>query len=131
MVHKFSFNSLGHIAISHSYLFAKISIRIFTDSSFIETAGEKCQYDHVGIKASIFDGDNEIISEKISKDRRCGYTEEWVSSVGMSVISYSGPIVVPGCVLWSVGDCDVEQLHAFQRYVARSLHDRKWSHRTF
>ena len=95
-----------------------------------EKVGERCEYDHVGIKACIFNDNNDRIAEKIGKGRRTlnaasglGIRKSGITLKTCNLIFWS--IVIPtvtfGCELWQVNDCDLQKLQSFQRYSGRRV----------
>ena len=95
-----------------------------------ERVGERCEYDHVGIKACIFSDNNDRISEKITKGRRTlnaasglGIRKSGITLRTCNLIFWS--IVIPtvtfGCELWQVNDNDLQKLQNFQKYSGRRV----------
>ena len=91
---------------------------------------EKSRYDHVGVKACIFENDEEKICEKISKGRRTlnattglGIRKNGLSMSVCNIIFWAVvvPIITFGCETWVLCDRDRENLLAFQRFAGRRV----------
>ena len=91
-----------------------------------EKVEERCEYDHVGVKACIFNDNNSRVEEKIGKGRKtlnaasglgirkCGITLKTCNLIFWMVVI---PTLTFGCELWYVNDNDLEKIQNFQRYA--------------
>ena len=95
-----------------------------------DKVGERQVYDHVGIKACIFNEDNQRIEEKLSKGRRTlnaasglGIRKNGLTLKTCNLIFWTIVIstVTFGCEIWHVGDSDLEKLQCFQLYAGRRV----------
>ena len=91
---------------------------------------EKLTYDHVGVKCSVLDNNDERTKEKIAKGRKAlgaasgiGVKRGGVSMQACNLVfwSFIVPIVTYGAELWVMTDNDVILLDNFQRYAGRRL----------
>ena len=91
---------------------------------------ERIHYDHVGIRACIFEDDTSGLEEQISKARRtlnaisglgirrCGLTIRTCNTIFWSVVV---PIALYGCELMILTDKHISILEEFQEYAGRRL----------
>ena len=91
---------------------------------------ERTHYDHVGIRASIFEDDTSGLEERVSKARRtlnaisglgirqCGLTIRTCNTIFWSVVV---PIALYGCELLILTEKHVSILEDFQEYAGRRL----------
>ena len=101
-----------------------------------EKVPEKATYDHVGVKASIFDDNESRVCEKISKGRR---TLNAITGLGIRKRGHSMkvcniifwgiviPIVTFGCKAWVLLDKDIENLLSFHRFSEKRIQRFKQS----
>ena len=91
---------------------------------------EKESYDHVGVKACIFNNDESRALEKNSKGRRIlnattglGIRRNGLSMSVCNVIvcAIVVPIITFGCKTWVMSDNDKDHLMAFQRFAGRRI----------
>ena len=91
---------------------------------------ERSNYDHVGIRNTIFDSDISGISERISKGRRSfnalsgiGIRKGGVTIATCDILFWT--IVVPttiyGCELWILDDAVLTLLEDFQSYIGKKV----------
>ena len=91
---------------------------------------ERSNYDHVGIRNTIFDSDISGISERISKGRRSfnaqsgiGIRKGGVTIFTCNILFWT--IVVPttiyGCELWILDDAVLTLLEDFQNYIGKKV----------
>ena len=89
---------------------------------------ERQNYDHVGIRNSIFSDDNSGIEERIVKGRRAfnavsgiGIRKGGITMATCSVIFWS--VVVPttlyGCELWIMNDASLNLIEDFQNFIGK------------
>ena len=101
------------------------------------TVREVVEYDHVGVKTSIFSDNCSGIDERISKARRAlnassglGIRKNGLSIATCNIIFWS--IVVPiatfGCELWRLNDHSINSLETFQNYAGKRI--QRFFHRT-
>ena len=94
-----------------------------------DKVGERCEYDHVGIKACVL-RNNSRVEEKIAKGRRAlnaaaglGIRRNGLSVATCNLIFWT--IVIPiatfGCELWTLYENDIHKLNLFQRYAGRRV----------
>ena len=90
---------------------------------------EKISYDHVGVKACVYD-DNERVQEKIVKGRRSlnacagvGIRRNGLTMLTCNIIFWAiiVPIVSFGSEIWSLTELDCEKLQKFQVYAGRRI----------
>ena len=95
-----------------------------------ERIKERAEYDHVGVKACLFQDGNNRVDEKISKGRRTlnataglGIRQNRLNIGTCNLIFWVivMPTVTFGCEIWILSDDDVEKLQAFQRYAGRRV----------
>ena len=96
----------------------------------IESVTVRTHYDHVGIRASIFENDTCGLEERVSKARRtlnaisglgirqCGLTIRTCNTIFWSVVV---PIAMYGCELLILTEKHVAILEEFQEYAGRRL----------
>ena len=91
---------------------------------------EREEYDHVGVKASLFHESNSRVEEKVSKGRRTlnataglGIRHNGLNISTCNLIFWVIviPIISFGCKIWQLSDGDIEKLQAFQRYAGRRV----------
>ena len=91
---------------------------------------EKETYDHVGVKACVFDNDDTRVTEKISKGRctlnattGLGIRKNGLSMAVCNIIFWAVvvPIITFGCEIWVMTDTDRQNLLAFQRFAGRRV----------
>ena len=98
---------------------------------------EVAEYDHVGIKTSIFSDNCSGIDERISKARRAlnavsglGIRKNGLNIATCNIIFWS--IVVPiatfGCELWRLNDRSINSLETFQIYAGKRI--QRFFHKT-
>ena len=91
---------------------------------------ERVNYDHVGVRNSIFENDISGIKERISKGRRAfnsvagiGIRKGGITMATCNVIFWS--IVVPttiyGCELWILDDNSLSLIEEFQNYIGKRV----------
>ena len=89
---------------------------------------EREEYDHVGVKACLFQEGNSRVEEKISKGRRTlnaiaglGIRQNGLNIGTCNLIFWVivMPIVTFGSEIWQLSDDDIEKLQAFQRFSGR------------
>ena len=91
---------------------------------------ERVNYDHVGVRNSIFENDISGIEERISKGRRAfnsvagiGIRKGGITMATCNVIFWS--IVVPttiyGCELWILDDNSLSLIEEFQNYIGKRV----------
>ena len=91
---------------------------------------EKVEYDHVGVKACIYEFDDCIISERLAKARKVfntltglGIRKNGLTIAVCNIIFWT--VVIPtltyGCEMWVLSVNDVVNLEFFQRYAARRI----------
>ena len=91
---------------------------------------ERVNYDHVGIRNSIFESDISGIEERISKGRRAfnsitgiGIRKGGITMATCNIIFWS--IVVPttiyGCELWVLDDSTLSIIEEFQNYIGKKV----------
>ena len=91
---------------------------------------ERSNYDHVGIRNTIFDDDVSGIEERISKGRRTfnslsgiGIRRGGITMATCNVIFWT--IVVPttiyGCELWVLDDAALSLIEEFQNYIGKRM----------
>ena len=101
------------------------------------TVREVVEYDHVGVKTSIFSDNCSGIDERISKARRAlnaisglGIRKNGLNIATCNIIFWS--IVVPiatfGCELWRLNDHSINSLETFQTYAGKRI--QRFFHRT-
>ena len=105
-----------------------VSLRSFRLGS--DKVSERTHYDHVGIRASIFEDDVSGLEERVSKARRtlnaisglgvrrCGLTIKTCNIIFWSVVV---PIATYGCELLFLTDGHTAILEEFQEYAGRKL----------
>ena len=95
-----------------------------------EKVHERENYDHVGVKASIYHNDTSCISEKICKGRRTlnastglGIRRNGINMNVCNIIFWAVviPIITFGCEMWVMSDKDIVNLQAFQRFAGRRV----------
>ena len=91
---------------------------------------ERINYDHVGIRNTIFDSDTSGIVERISKGRRAfnsvagiGIRKGGITMATSNIIFWT--IVVPttlyGCEMWIMDDPVLELIENFQNYIGKRI----------
>ena len=90
---------------------------------------ERLEYDHVGIKACILSNKSRV-EEKVAKGRSAlnasaglGIRRNELSVATCNMIFWTIviPIVTFGCELWTLQDCNIIKLNAFQMYAGRRI----------
>ena len=91
---------------------------------------ERCFYDHVGIRNTIFESDISGIEERISKGRRAfnavtgigirkgGLT---MSTCNMIIWTIVVPTTIYGCEMWIIDDSSLSLLENFQNHVGKKI----------
>ena len=91
---------------------------------------EKEHYDHVGVKACIYQNDTTLIDEKISKGRKTlnaatglGIRRNGLCMAVCNLIFWMVvvPITTYGAEIWIMSLKDIENIESFQRYAGRRL----------
>ena len=95
-----------------------------------DRVGERINYDHVGVKACLYDDDTTGLEERLSKARRAFYS---ISGIGIrrkglnmaicSVIFWSivVPIAMYGCELLMLSDKSIAILENFQEHIGKRI----------
>ena len=101
-----------------------------------EKVPEKHEYDHVGVKACIFES-NSRVEEKVSKARRTlnassglGVKKNGLSMQACCIIFWSVvvPVLTFGAEIWFLSDDDMEKILKFQIFAGRRV--QRFPHRT-
>ena len=91
---------------------------------------KRALYDHVGVKACLFRGDESRVEEKISKGRKTLNAASGLSirKNGLNIMTCNKifwSVVIPtllfGCEIWVLSYKDKDNLLAFQRYAGRRI----------
>ena len=89
---------------------------------------EKEHYDHVGIKACIYENDSTLVNEKVSKGRKTlnaatgiGVRRNGLCMAICNLIFWMVvvPITTYGSEIWVMSQKDIDNLETFQRYAGR------------
>ena len=89
---------------------------------------EKEHYDHVGVKACIYENNNVLVEEKIAKGKKTlnastglGVRRNGLSMAVCNLIFWMViiPITTYGSEIWTMNQKDYENLEAFQKYAGR------------
>ena len=129
---RFGFNAKKSAVLIHGETKAEHTkhAKFRTFSLGTERVPEKENYDHVGVKASIYPNDDTCIKEKIGKGRRTlnattglGIRRNGLCMSVCNIIFWSVviPIITFGCEAWIMSDKDAENLLAFQRFAGRRV----------
>ena len=95
-----------------------------------ESVPEKVDYEHVGVKLSIFDNDATGVEERLSKARRAlnaasgiGIRKNGLNIASCSILFWSiiVPIATFGSELWILNDKTVKLLEKFQHFVWKKI----------
>ena len=91
---------------------------------------ERREYDHVGVKACLYQDGNSRVEEKISKGRRTlnataglGIRQNGLNISTCNLIFWViiMPIITFGSEIWMLTNDDIDKLQAFQRYAGRRI----------
>ena len=91
---------------------------------------EKCEYEHLVVKNSIYDDNESRVEEKISKGRKAlnaasslGFKRNGLSMTACDLIFWAVvvPIVLFGSEIWTLTEKDIDNLMNFQRYAGRRI----------